>query len=181
MSQQYMTLGYYSGFDKMFRPTFDVMDCDGNAVFANTAVIKKLVADKVLSNLNDREGLEALLKKEAVLHADGHLLDGVLLDRALREMLVIEIPLLEDEKRFALAWSTLNKIPLQRGKLTKEVKLPIGVFTSGTAITEVRKKLAPAFPNFDVLQALEVGINKMLILRREINFGCAQSGKAAEA
>lgn len=167
MSRQYMMLGFYTGFNEMFRPTFDVKDFEGNAVFGDTKTIKELAKAKVIENENDITGLEAHLKKLGVLHAKGSLIDGVVLDRAIKDMLNIDIPTLDDEKRFALAWSTVNKIQIRREKLIKDVKLPIGTFPAGTDINEVRRKLAPAFPKFDIAMAIKEGVNKMLILRRE--------------
>lgn len=167
MSRQYMMLGFYTGFNEMFRPTFDVKDYEGNAVFGDTKTIKELAKAKVIENENDIPGLEAHLKKLGILHQKGSLLDGVVLDRAIKDFLNIDIPTWEDEKRFALAWSTVNKIQVRRDKLIKDVKLPIGTFPAGTDINEVRRKLAPAFPKFDVTLALSEGVNKMLLLRRE--------------
>lgn len=167
MSQQYMTLGYYNGFNQMFRPTYDIFDCDGNAVYADTKKIKQLVSDKIIADPADRTGLEKHLVDEGILHPKGHLLDGIAFDRAKQEPLSIDIPPLEDEKRFVLAWSTLNKIPVRHGRSTRAVKLPIGQFAEGTPIVDIRRKLSPAFPGFDIEQALTEGVNMMLIKRRE--------------
>ncbi len=167
MSRQYMTLGYYQGFNKMFRPTYDILDCEGNPVYADTKAIKKLVEDKIISDPTDRDGLEKHLIQEGVLHANGHLLDGIALDRAKHEPLSVDIPPMEDEKRFVLAWSTLNKIPVRRGKSTRGVKLPIGQFPEGTPIMDIRRQLIPVFPEFDIELAIEEGVNLMLIKRRE--------------
>jgi len=167
MSHQYMTLGFYTGFNDMFRPTFDVKDHLGNAVFGDTKAIKQLAKERVIENENDRAGLEQHLKKQGILHPDGFLMDGVDLDRAIKDPINIDIPTSSDEKRFALAWGTVNKIQLRRNKLVKDVKLPIGTFPAGTDVSEVRHKLAPAFPMFDVAMAIEEGVNKMLIQRRE--------------
>ncbi|WP_140054518.1 hypothetical protein [Oceanospirillum sanctuarii] len=167
MSRQYMTLGYYHGFNKMFRPTYDIFDCEGNPVYADTKVIKQLVEDKVIADPTDRDALERHLVEEGILHENGHLLDGIALDRAKQEPLSVDIPAMEDEKRFVLAWSTLNKIPVRRGKSTRGVKLPIGEFPEGTPIMDIRRKLIPAFPEFDIESAIEEGVNLMLIKRRE--------------
>lgn len=167
MSRQYMTLGYYHGFNKMFRPTYDIFDIEGNSVYADTKVIKQLVEDKVINDPGDREGLEQYLIAEGILHENGVLLDGLALDRAKQEPLTVDIPPMEDEKRFILAWSTLNKIPVRRGKSTRGVKLPIGEFPEGTDILDIRRKLIPAFPGFDIEAAIADGVNLMLIRRRE--------------
>lgn len=167
MSRQYMTLGYYHGFNNMFRPTYDIFDCEGNPVYADTKAIKQLVSDNIIADPNDREGLEKHLIAEGILHENGHLLDGIALDRAKQEPTSIDIPPMEDEKRFVMAWSTLNKIPSRRGKSTRGVKLPIGEFPEGTPIIDIRRELIPAFPDFDIEQAISVGINMMLINRRE--------------
>ncbi|WP_157833146.1 hypothetical protein [Oceanospirillum maris] len=167
MTQQYMTLGYYHGFNKMFRPTYDIFDCEGNPVYADTKMIKQLVSDGVIADPADREGLEKHLVDEGVLHGSGHLLDGIALDRAKQEPSSVDIPPMDDEKRFVLAWSTLNKIPVRRGKSTRSVKLPIGEFPEGTPIVDLRRKLIPAFPDFDIESAINDGVNIMLIKRRE--------------
>lgn len=167
MSRNYMTLGYYHGFDNMFRPTYDIFDYEGNPVYTDTKGIKQLVKDKAIRDASDREGLEKLLISEGVLHEQGHLLDGIALDRAKHEPLTVDIPAMEDEKRFVMAWSTLNKIPVRRGKSTRSVRLPIGEFPEGTPILEIRRRLIPAFPDFDIECALEKGVNLMLIMRRE--------------
>lgn len=175
MSRQYMTLGYYHGFNKMFRPTYDIFDCEGNPVYADTKAIKQLVTDKVIADANDRDGLEKHLIEKGVLHQNGHLLDGIALDRAKQEPVSIDIPAMEDEKRFVMAWNTLNKIPVRRGLSTRGVKLPIGEFPEGTSILEIRRKLAPAFPDFDIEQAIGEGVNLMLIQRREKRLNPAES------
>lgn len=167
MSRQYMTLGFYTGFNDMFRPTFDIKDYEGNAVFGDTKTIKQLAKDKVIAGENDQDGLEEHLKKEGVLHPDGQLISGVQMDRALSDPVTIDLEPMEDEKRFFLAWNTVNKIKIRRGRLIKDVKLPIGTFQEGTDIVDIRKKLAPAFPKFDVAQAIEEGVNRMLLIRRE--------------
>ncbi|WP_417597864.1 hypothetical protein [Oceanospirillum sp.] len=167
MSRQYMTLGFYHGFNKMFRPTYDIFDCEGNPVYADTKAIKKLIEDKVISDSTDRDGLERHLIHEGVLHVNGHLLDGIALDRAKQEPISVDIPPMEDEKRFVLAWNTLNKIPVRRGKSTRGVKLPIGQFPEGTPIIDIRRQLIPVFPEFDIEFAIEEGVNLMLIKRRE--------------
>ncbi|MFG1490037.1 hypothetical protein ABMA58_12380, partial [Oceanospirillum sp. HFRX-1_2] len=82
MSRQYMTLGYYHGFNKMFRPTYDIFDCEGNPVYADTKVIKQLVENKVIPDPSDRDALERHLVDEGILPKNGHLLDGIALDRA---------------------------------------------------------------------------------------------------
>lgn len=167
MSRQYMTLGFYTGFNDMFRPTFDIKDYEGNAVFGDTKAIKQLAKDRVIANENDQEGLEEHLKKEGVLHSAGQLISGVQMDRALSDMVTIDLEPMDDEKRFFLAWNTVNKIKIRKGKLIKDVKLPIGLFAEGTDIADIRKKLAPAFPDFDIIQAIEEGVNKMILIRRE--------------
>lgn len=174
MSRLYMTLGYYHGFNNMFRPTYDIFDCEGNPVYADTKAIKQLVADKVISDPADRDGLERHLITEGILHEQGHLLDGIALDRAKQELLSVDIPPMDDEKRFVLAWSTLNKIPVRRGCSTRGVKLPIGEFPEGTPIVDIRRKLIPAFPDFDIESALTEGVNLMLIKRREARLEAQQ-------
>ncbi|NLW04980.1 MAG: hypothetical protein GX029_07130 [Pseudomonadaceae bacterium] len=167
MERQYMTLGYYSGFDKLFKPTFEVMDYLKNPIWGDTKVIRELVKDKVIRGENDLEGLANHLRSNNILHLTGHLVEGIILDRAMRERVHIELPLREDEKRFGMAWSTINKLDTTNGRLRRDVKLPIGMFEKETALIEILRGLKPVFPLFDLDLALTDGVNKMLIIRRE--------------
>lgn len=167
MERKHMTLGYFSGFDALFKPTLEVMDFMKNPVWGNTKLIRQLVKDKQLASENDLVGLANLLKKEEVLHPSGMLIEGIALERALNERTFIDLPLQDDEKRFAMAWNTINKLTAVHGQLKRDVKLPIGMFEQGTPIIEILRKLKPAFTAFDVDQALSEGVNKMLLIRRE--------------
>lgn len=167
MERQYMTLGYYSGFDKLFKPTFEVMDYLKTPVWGDTKLIRELVKSKTLQSENDLAGIANLLKQEEILHPLGQLVAGINLDRALRERVLIELPLCEDEKRFALAWSTIHKLDTTQGRLKRDVKLPIGIFEKDTPLIEIVRGLKPAFAAFDIELAITDGVNKMLILRRE--------------
>jgi len=167
MGRQYMTLGYYSGFDKLFKPTFEVMDFLKNPVWGDTKTIRELIKDKTIKGENDLEGLANHLRDQSILHLTGHLVEGITLDRAVREKVQIEIPLREDEKRFATAWSTIHKLDAKNGRLRRSVKLPIGTFEKDTPVIEILRGLKPAFPLFDLDLALTDGVNKMLLIRRE--------------
>lgn len=168
MGRQYMTLGYYSGFDDFFKAKLEVMDFEQNPVWGNTKIIRALVKERKLTSENDLDGLASLLKEEGLLHTSGHLVTGQTLDLALRHPTSIELPLRDDEKRFALAWNTLHKLQVTKtGQLKRAVKLPIGSYSEGTPLRQIITDLQPAFPLFDINQALEAGVNKMLLLRRE--------------
>ncbi len=167
MERQYMTLGYYSGFDKLFKPTFEVMDYLKTPIWGDTKIIRELVKEKRIQSENDLEGLANLLKDQNILHLTGHLVEGITLDRAVRERVQIELPLREDEKRFGMAWSTIHKLDASNGRLRRDVKLPIGVFEKDTPVIEILRGLKPAFPLFDLELALTDGVNKMLLIRRE--------------
>lgn len=167
MERQYMTLGYYSGFDKLFKPTFEVMDYLKTPIWGDTKMVRELVKDKRIKAENDLEGLADHLRQENILHLTGHLVEGIILDRAMRERVQIELPLRDDEKRFGMAWSTINKLDTTNGRLRRDVKLPIGMFEKETALIEILRGLKPVFPLFDLDLALTDGVNKMLILRRE--------------
>lgn len=164
-----MTLGFYAGFDQLFKPTYSVMTYQHEELFNDTKLIRQLIKDRVLSNEKDLPGLTRLFVERKLLHPQGQMLDGILLDRALQELVEIELPLREDEKRFGLAWTTVNtKLPLTPNKLLKKtVKLPIGVFEEGTPLLEIIRGLQPAFPQFSIQQALQEGVNLMLLQRRE--------------
>ena len=45
MERQYMTLGYYSGFDKLFKPTFEVMDYLKTPIWGDTKIVRELVKE----------------------------------------------------------------------------------------------------------------------------------------
>lgn len=167
MEVKYMTLGYFSGFDKLFKPTLEVMDYLKNPVWGNTKLIRELVKEKQLANENDLVGLASLLKQEEILHPSGMLIDGIILERALNERTFIEMPLQDDEKRFATAWNTINKLDTINGRLKRDVKLPIGMFEQETPVIEILRQLKPAFTAFDIDTALSDGVNKMLLIRRE--------------
>lgn len=167
MERQHMTLGYYSGFDKLFKPTFEVMDYLKIPVWGDTKSIRELVKDKVIRSENDLEGLANHLKSQDILHLTGHLVEGIILDRAVRERVQIELPLREEEKRFGMAWSTINKLDTTNGRLRRDVKLPIGVFEKDTLVIEILRGLKPVFPSFDLDLALTDGVNKMLLMHRE--------------
>ncbi|HKM16314.1 MAG TPA: hypothetical protein VJY63_10425 [Marinospirillum sp.] len=167
MERQYMTLGYYSGFDKLFKPTFEVMDYLKIPVWGDTKSIRELVKDKVIRSENDLEGLASHLKSQDILHLTGHLVEGIILDRAVRERVQIELPLREEEKRFGMAWSTINKLDTTNGRLRRDVKLPIGVFEKDTPVIEILRGLKPVFPLFNLDLALTDGVNKMLLMHRE--------------
>lgn len=167
MERKYMTLGYYSGFDKLFRPTFEVMDYLKTPIWGDTKIVRELVKDKTISSENDLEGLAIYLRDQNILHLTGHLVEGITLDRAVRERALIELPLREDEKRFGMAWSTIHKLDTSNGRLRRNVKLPIGVFEKETPVIEILRGLKPAFPLFDLEFALTDGVNKMLLVRRE--------------
>ncbi|WP_114417975.1 hypothetical protein [Marinospirillum perlucidum] len=179
MERQYMTLGYYSGFDDFFKAKLEVMDIDQQHVWGDTKTIRALVKEQALQDENDLEGLAEHLRDKGILHFTGHLLSGQTLDLALRHFHTIEIPLREDEKRFATAWTTINKLDATRGgKLKRQVKLPIGVFDEGTPVSELLLGLKPAFPLFDIEMAMEEGVNKMLLVRREDNLNTTRQGEA---
>lgn len=167
MERQYMTLGYYSGFDKLFKPTFEVMDYLKNPIWGDTKIIRELIKDRLIKGENDLEGLANHLRDQNILHLTGHLVEGITLDRAVRERVHIELPLREDEKRFGMAWSTIHKLDATNGRLRRNVKLPIGTFDKDTPIIEILRELKPAFPLFDLDLALTDGVNKMLLIRRE--------------
>ena len=167
MERQYMTLGYYSGFDKLFKPTFEVMDYLKTPIWGDAKIVRELVKEKTIQSENDLEGLTNLLKEQNILHLTGHLVEGIILDRAVRERVVIELPLREDEKRFCMAWSTIHKLDATNGRLKRNVKLPIGMFEKETPVIEILRGLKPVFPLFDLDLALTDGINKMLLIRRE--------------
>lgn len=167
MDRQFMTLGFYAGFDQFFKPTYDILNYEKEKVFGDTKLIKKLLSDKVMKSENDLENLALYLQEQQVLHPSGHLIAGIVFDRALREKVLIEIPVREDEKRFALAWSTVHKLETVKGGLKRTVKLPIGVFDAGTPLRTIILGLIPAFPQFDIELALQEGVNKMLVMRRE--------------
>lgn len=167
MEPKYMTLGYFSGFDKLFKPTLEVMDYLKTHVWGDTKLIRELVKEKQLANENDLVGIANILKQEEILHASGMLIDGITLERALNERTFIELPLQDDEKRFAMAWNTINKLDAVNGRLKRDVKLPIGMFEQETPVIEILRKLKPAFTAFDIDQALSEGVNKMLLVRRE--------------
>ena len=167
MERQYMTLGYYSGFDKLFKPTFEVMDYLKTPIWGDTKIVRELVKDKVIRAENDLEGLANHLRNQSILHTTGHLVEGIILDRAMRERVQIELPLREDEKRFGMAWSTVNKLDTTNGRLRRDVKLPIGMFEKDTPVIEILRGLKPAFPLFNLDLALTDGVNKMLLVRRE--------------
>lgn len=167
MERQYMTLGYYSGFDKLFKPTFEVMDYLKTPIWGDTKIVRELVKDKVIRAENDLEGLANHLRNQSILHTTGHLVEGIILDRAMRERVQIELPLREDEKRFGMAWSTVNKLDTTNGRLRRDVKLPIGMFEKDTPVIEILRGLKPAFPLFNLDLALTDGVNKMLLMRRE--------------
>ncbi|MDR9468679.1 hypothetical protein [Marinospirillum sp.] len=175
MGRQYMTLGYYSGFDDFFKAKLEVMDFEQNHVWGDTKLIRSLVKEQKLDDENDLENLAQLLKDEGLLNFTGHLVKGQTLDLALRHFKSIELPLREDEKRFATAWGTIHKLPATRGgKLKRQVKLPIGTYDEGTNIQQILLDLKPAFPLFDIDMALEEGVNKMLLVRREDNLSATQ-------
>lgn len=167
MDRQYMTLGYYSGFDKLFKPTFEVLDYLKIPVWGDAKTIRTLVSSKTIQHENDLSGLADHLIQEGILHPTGHLIEGIKLDRALREKNIIEIPLRQDEQRFGTAWSTIHKLDAVRGHLKRTVKLPIGVYEEGTPVIDLLRALKPAFPRFDLDMALSDGVNKMLLIRRE--------------
>ncbi len=167
MERQYMTLGYYSGFDDFFKAKLEVMNFEQQHVWGDTKLIRALVKEKRLKDENDLDGLTDLLKEEGFLHGSGFLLKGQTLDLALKQLQTIELPLLEEEKRFATAWNTIHKLQAKAGKLARPVKLPIGSYEPGTPIRQIVIDLQPAFPQFDIKQALLEGINKMLLVRRE--------------
>lgn len=174
MGRQYMTLGYYSGFDDFFKAKLEVMDFEQNHVWGDTKLIRALVQEKKLNDENDIDGLTELLKEEGLLHAAGHLVKGQTLDLALRHLTSIELPLLEEEKRFGTAWTTIHKLKATKtGKLERPVKLPIGTYEEGTPIRQILLDLKPAFPQFDIDMALDAGINKMLLVRREAGLAAA--------
>lgn len=167
MERQYMTLGYYSGFDKLFKPTFEVMDYLKNPIWGDTKIIRELVKEKRIQSENDLEGLTSLLKDQNILHLTGHLVQGITLDRAVRERVKIELPLREDEQRFGTAWNTIHKLDAAQGRLRRSVKLPIGTFEKDTPVIEILRGLKPVFPIFNIDLALTDGVNKMLLIRRE--------------
>lgn len=167
MSGRYMTLGYYVGFDHHFKATYEVMDWQGQHVFGNSKEIKGLIQSGVMGHENDIEGLTRHLLSEGILYPRGSLIEGITLDRAVREPKVIELPLYDDEKQFGMAWKAVNGLPAKLGNLTRDIKLPIGKFTSGTPVHDILVKLGPAFPEFDVTQAMTDGVNRMLLTRRE--------------
>ncbi len=167
MERQYMTLGYYSGFDKLFKPTFEVMDYLKTPIWGDTKIVRELVKNKVIRAENDLDGLANHLKGQSILHTTGQLVEGIILDRAMRERVQIELPLREDEKRFGMAWSTVNKLDTTNGRLRRDVKLPIGMFEKDTPVIEILRGLKPAFPLFNLDLALTDGVNKMLLVRRE--------------
>ena len=167
MERQYMTLGYYSGFDKLFKPTFEVMDYLKTPIWGDTKIVRELVKNKVIRAENDLDGLANHLKGQSILHTTGQLVEGIILDRAMRERVQIELPLREDEKRFGMAWSTVNKLDTTNGRLRRDVKLPIGMFEKDTPVIEILRGLKPAFPLFNLDLALTDGVNKMLLMRRE--------------
>ncbi|SFC48656.1 hypothetical protein SAMN05660443_2836 [Marinospirillum celere] len=170
MARQYMTLGYYSGFDDFFKAKLEVMDFEQNHVWGDTKQIRALVQEQKLKDENDLEGLAELLRDEGLLHLTGHLISGLTMDLALRHLKSIELPLREDEKRFATAWTTIHKLPATRsGKLKRQVKLPIGTYQEGAEVHQILLDLKPSFPLFDIDLALEEGVNKMLLIRREDN------------
>lgn len=176
MGRQYMTLGYYSGFDDFFKAKLEVMDFEQNPVWGNTKTIRALVKERQLSSENDLEGLAQLLKEEGLLHSTGHLVSGQTLDLALRHFTSIELPLREDEKRFATAWTTIHKLQATKsGHLKRSVKLPIGTYDEGTPIRQLLTDLQPAFPLFDISKALAEGVNKMLLVRREDHLKASDS------
>lgn len=179
MGRQYMTLGYYSGFDDFFKAKLEVMDFEQNHVWGDTKLIRALVKEKKLDDENDLENLAQILKDEGLLNFTGHLVKGQTLDLALRHLTSIELPLREDEKRFATAWTTIHKLPTTpAGKLKRPVKLPIGSYDEGSLIRQILLDLKPAFPLFDIDMALEEGVNKMLLVRREDNLNTMQESAA---
>ena len=167
MGRQYMTLGYYSGFDDFFKAKLEVMDYEQQHVWGDTKQIRALVEEQRLQDENDLDGLAGLLKEKDLLHPTGFLLKGQTLDLALRHLQTIELPLLEEEKRFAMAWTTIHKLQARAGNLTRPVKLPIGSYDEGTPVGQILTDLQPAFPQFDISLALQEGVNKMLLVRRE--------------
>lgn len=167
MERQYMTLGYYSGFDKLFKPTFEVMDYLKTPIWGDTKVVRELIKQRTITSENDLEGLANYLRDQNILHLTGHLVEGITLDRAIRERVHIELPLREDEKRFGMAWNTIHKLEAINGRLRRNVKLPIGIFEKETPILEILRGLKPVFPLFDLDLALSDGVNKMLLIRRE--------------
>lgn len=181
MERQYMTLGYYSGFDKLFKPTFEVMDYLKTPVWGDTKQIRELVKEKIISSENDLEGLADYLRDQNILHLTGQLIEGITMDRAIRERTHIEIPLREDEKRFGTAWTTIHKLEAVKGRLRRTVKLPIGVFEEGTPVMDILRGLSTAFPLFDIDLALTDGVNKMLLVRREDILSDMTSQRQAQA
>ncbi|SFX54309.1 hypothetical protein [Marinospirillum alkaliphilum] len=167
MDRQYMTLGYYSGFDKLFKPTFEVLDYLKTPVWGDTKQVRELAREKIINDENDLEGLTRYLIEQNILHSTGQLIEGIKLDRALRERTHIELPLRDDEKRFGTAWTTIHKLDAAKGRLRRSVKLPIGTFEEGTPVMDILKALKPAFQQFDIDMALTDGVNKMLLVRRE--------------
>ncbi len=169
MAKFYMTLGFYAGFDALFKPTYEVLTYTRDPIFNDTKLIRQMIKDKVLEAENDYAGLSRFFIERQLLHPTGQLIEGVVLDRALREKTHIELPPRDDEKRFSLAWTTVNtKLPVTPAQtLKKTVKLPIGVFEQGTPLPVILEGLKPAFPQFDIDQALEEGVNLMLLKRRE--------------
>lgn len=180
MERQYMTLGYFSGFDALFNPTLEVMDFLKNPIWGNTKLIRQLVKEKQLASENDLVGITNLLKQEEILHSDGMLLEGISMQRALNEHSLVDLPLYDDEKRFAMAWNTINKLIVIDGQLKRDVKLPIGMFEQGTPLVDVLRKLQPSFADFDIELALAEGVNLMLLNRRDNLLDAAEEDEAEE-